>query len=171
MTSGERENRGCVHSLRLYWAARAFGRSGLRAGERRDDFAEAVEDPLVAFLLIEEVRAVAPDALFFLVGQVEAGQYHDRQIDEPVVETHELEHFDARSIVVEADVENHRVERRRRLLQPLERCVGMRGHEHVVAIQAEEVLEHVPDGDRVLDHQNRSSSSQRHTSSSPIRMP
>ena len=137
---------------------RAFGRSGCRAGDRRHDFAKAIEDPLVAFLLIEEVRAVAADALFFFVGEVEAGQHDDRQIDEAVVETHQLEHLDTRAIVVEADVENHRVERGRRLLQPLEGRIGMRGHEDVVAIQAQEVFEHVPDGDGVLDHQNCSSS-------------
>ena len=111
-------------ALRLYRAARAFGRCRLLAGDRRHDFGQAIEDPLVSFLLIEKVRAVAPDALFFLVGQVEAGQHHDRQIDEAVVETHQLEHFDTRSIVVEADVENHRVERRRRLLQRLKAVSG-----------------------------------------------
>src|SRR5215203_2145881 len=75
-----------------FWKIRFSSRN------RSHDLAEAVEHPLVTFLLVQKVCAVPADGLFFVGGQVEAGQDDDGQVDETVVETHQFEHVDARTV-------------------------------------------------------------------------
>src|SRR6188508_1360682 len=78
-----------------------LGSRGGPAGKGGDDFGQTGENPFVAFRLVQQVCLIASNAVLLLRGEAEAGQHDDRETDETIVEAHQLEHFDARTVVVE----------------------------------------------------------------------